>query len=118
MSSAETAGAASVTASSAAWRLDAESGPHLVYVPERPFERQRFVEDVKSTMAAHGRCIVAISEGIASPTGRSLVEELVPFELQERDAHGNLRLSGTDLGQAIERILAGGKVGRVLVRVD
>jgi ATP-dependent phosphofructokinase / diphosphate-dependent phosphofructokinase len=95
-----------LTASSAAWRIDAESGPHLVYVPERPFERQRFVEDVKSTMAAHGRCIVAISEGIASPTGRSLVEELVPFELQERDAHGNLRLSGTDLGQAIERILA------------
>ena len=95
-----------LTASSAAWRLDAESGPHLVYVPERPFERSRFVEDVRSTMSAHGRCIVAISEGIASPTGRSLVEELVPVELQERDAHGNLRLSGTDLGQAIERILA------------
>jgi len=95
-----------LTAASAAWRLDEESGPHLVYVPERAFERQRFVDDVKATMAAHGRCIVAISEGIASATGRSLVEELVPPEMQERDAHGNLRLSGTDLGQAIERILA------------
>ncbi len=95
-----------LTASSAAWRLDEESGPHLVYVPERAFERARFVDDVRSTVAAHGRCIVAISEGIASATGRSLVEELVPAEMQERDAHGNLRLSGTDLGQAIERILA------------
>jgi len=95
-----------LTAASAAWRLDEESGPHLVYVPERAFERARFVDDVKATISAHGRCIVAISEGIASPTGRSLVEELVPAEMQERDAHGNLRLSGTDLGQAIERILA------------
>lgn len=95
-----------LTAASAAWRLDEQSGPHLVYVPERAFERARFVEDVKATMAAHGRCIVALSEGIASPTGRSLVEELVPPEMQERDAHGNLRLSGTDLGQAIERILS------------
>lgn len=95
-----------LTAAAAAWRLNDDSGPHLVYVPERPFERARFVDDVKRTMDRHGRCIAAISEGIASPTGRSLVEELVPPELQERDAHGNLRLSGTDLGQAIERILA------------
>jgi ATP-dependent phosphofructokinase / diphosphate-dependent phosphofructokinase len=95
-----------LTAASAAWRLDEESGPHLVYVPERAFERARFVEDVTATLARHGRCIVALSEGITTSSGRSLVEELVPPELQERDAHGNLRLSGTDLGQAIERILA------------
>ena len=95
-----------LTAASAAWRLDEESGPHLVYVPERPFERARFADDVKAVMARHGRCVVALSEGIATPSGRSLIEELVPAELLERDAHGNVRLSGTDLGQAIERILA------------
>lgn len=95
-----------LTAASAAWQLDEESGPHLLYVPERPFERQRFVEDVRLVMARHNRCIVAMSEGVSGPTGRSLVEDLVPPELQERDAHGNIRLSGTDLGQAIERILA------------
>lgn len=95
-----------LTAASTAWRMDDNSGPHLVYVPERPFERERFVEDVRIVMARYNRCIVAVSEGIAGPTGKSLVEELVPPEMQERDAHGNLRLSGTDLGQAIERILA------------
>jgi 6-phosphofructokinase len=95
-----------LTAASAAWRLDEDSGPHLIYVPERPFERARFVDEVKSTMARHGRCIVAISEGISSASGRSMVEELVPADMLERDAHGNVRLSGTDLGQAIERILA------------
>src|SRR5690606_7422224 len=66
-----------LTAASAAWRLDEESGPHLVYVPERPFARARFVDDVKRTMAKHGRCVVAISEGISAPSGKSMVEELV-----------------------------------------
>ena len=106
-----------LTAASTAWRMDADSGPHLVYVPERPFERARFVDDVRLVMARHRRCIVAMSEGVAGPTGRSLVEELVPPELQERDAHGNVRLSGTDLGQAIERILAEDLKGR-RARVD
>jgi len=95
-----------LTAASAAWQLDEESGPHLLYVPERPFERKRFVDDVRLVMERHNRCIVAMSEGVSGTSGKSLVEELVPPELQERDAHGNVRLSGTDLGQAIERILA------------
>jgi 6-phosphofructokinase len=106
-----------LTAASAAWRLDEESGPHLVYVPERAFERARFVDDVKRTMAKHGRCIVAISEGISSPSGKSMVEELVSPELIERDAHGNVRLSGTDLGQAIERVIAEDLKG-IRARVD
>ena len=106
-----------LTAASAAWRLDADSGPHLVYVPERSFERSRFVDDVKATMARHGRCIVALSEGVSAPSGRSLVEELVPAEMLERDAHGNVRLSGTDLAQAIERILAE-DLGGTRARVD
>jgi len=106
-----------LTAAAAAWQLDADSGPHLVYVPERPFERPRFIEDVQRAIARHGRCVVAMSEGVTGASGRSLIEELVPPELQERDAHGNVRLSGTDLGQAVERILAEDLEGR-RARVD
>ncbi|WP_309084203.1 diphosphate--fructose-6-phosphate 1-phosphotransferase [Chelativorans sp.] len=106
-----------LTAAAAAWSLDEESGPHLVYVPERYFERTRFVEEVRSTLDRHGRCIVAMSEGVAGPDGRSLVESLVPPELQERDQHGNIRLSGTDLGQAVERMLAADLPGK-RARVD
>ena len=95
-----------LTAAASAWRLDEDGGPHLTYVPERAFERARFVDDIRQVMARHGRCIVAMSEGVSGADGRSLVENLVPAEMLERDAHGNVRLSGTDLGQAIERILA------------
>ncbi len=106
-----------LTAASAAWRMDAESAPHLVYVPERAFDRGRFVESVRAVLARHRCCIVAMSEGVSDKQGRSLVEDLVPPELLERDPHGNIRLSGTDLGQTVERILAEDLPG-VRARVD
>lgn len=106
-----------LTAAAAAWRMDEESGPHLVYVPERPFERARFADDVRATLSRHRRCIVAMSEGVVGPDGRSLVEHLVPPELQERDPHGNIKLAGSDLGQAVERMIAEDVPG-VRARVD
>ncbi|MBO6718863.1 MAG: diphosphate--fructose-6-phosphate 1-phosphotransferase [Rhizobiaceae bacterium] len=101
-----------LTAAASAWRLDDDSGPHLIYVPERAFDRVRFVDDIRRTMDKHGRCIVAMSEGVSDASGKSLVESLVPTAMLERDAHGNVRLSGTDLGQAIERILAEDLAGK------
>ncbi len=95
-----------LTAASAAWRLDEASGPHLVYVPERAFDPQRFVDDVRATLHHHGRCVVAMSEGISDEEGTTMVQSLVPVEMLERDAHGNIKLSGGDLGQAIERLLS------------
>lgn len=95
-----------LTAAASAWSLDEEGGPHLIYVPERPFERARFIEDVRAQISRHGRCIVAMSEGVSGSDGRSLVEHIVPPETLERDQHGNVRLSGTDLGRAIEHMLA------------
>ncbi|MGE0500584.1 MAG: diphosphate--fructose-6-phosphate 1-phosphotransferase [Rhizobiaceae bacterium] len=106
-----------LTAASAAWRDDGEDGPHLLYLPERPFSAKRFVDDVRRVADRHKRCIVAVSEGVTAEDGRSLVENLVPPEMLERDAHGNVRLSGTDLGQAFERILADGLPGK-RARVD
>lgn len=106
-----------LTASAAAWPLDSGGAPHLVYVPERAFDRARFVQDIRSVYDRHGRCIVAMSEGVVDADNRPLVESLIPKEMQERDQHGNLRLAGTDLARAIERILAGELSGK-RARVD
>ncbi len=95
-----------LAAASAAWRMDADAAPHLLFVPERPFDRGRFTEGIRSVLARHRRCVVAMSEGVADKDGRSLVESLVPADELERDPHGNVRLSGTSLGGAVERILA------------
>jgi 6-phosphofructokinase len=106
-----------LTAAAATWRLDEDSGPHLVYVPERGFSVPRFIDDVKKTLDRHKRCIVAVSEGVSTEDGRSLVESIVPAEKLERDAHGNVKLSGTDLGAAFEQALADGLPGK-RARVD
>lgn len=106
-----------LTAAAAAWRQDDDSGPHLIYVPERAFSVDRFIDDIKATMARHGRCIVAVSEGVSTEDGKALVESLVPADRLERDAHGNVKLSGSDLNAALEHALAEGLPGK-RARVD
>ena len=106
-----------LTAASAAWQMDEASGPHLVYVPERAFSTARFIDDVRATLDRHGRCIVAVSEGVSTADGKALVESLVPPEKLERDQHGNVKLSGSDLTAALEHALADGLPGK-RARVD
>lgn len=106
-----------LTAAAAAWQQEEDDGPHLLYVPERAFSVPRFIDDVRSTLGRHGRCIVAVSEGVATEDGRPLVESLVPPDQLERDAHGNLKLSGGDLGLAFEHALRDGLPG-ARARVD
>ncbi len=106
-----------LTAAASTWRIDEEAGPHLLYIPERAFDRMRFTDDVKRTMDRHKRCIVAVSEGVSTADGRALVESLLPPDKLERDAHGNLKLSGTALAGAFERMLAEDLPGK-RARVD
>ncbi len=82
-----------LTAAAALARQSADDGPHLVYVPERHFVIERFLADVKATMERHGRCIVAVSEGIHDESGEPIIARLQTQV--ERDAHGNVQLSGT-----------------------
>jgi 6-phosphofructokinase 1 len=106
-----------LTAASAAWRLDEDSGPHLVYVPERAFSVDRFIDDVKAALGRHQRCVVAVSEGVSTGDGRSLVESIVGSDRIERDAHGNVKLSGSDLNRAFEQALSDRLPGK-RARVD
>ncbi|MBX3584955.1 MAG: diphosphate--fructose-6-phosphate 1-phosphotransferase [Rhizobiaceae bacterium] len=106
-----------LTAASAAWRLDEDSGPHLIYVPERAFSVKQFIDDVKSRLDKHKRCVVAVSEGVQTADGTSLVESIVGPDRVERDAHGNVKLSGSDLNRAFETALAEGLPGK-RARVD
>jgi 6-phosphofructokinase len=106
-----------LTAAASAWRIDEEAGPHLTYVPERAFDRSRFIDDVKRSMDRYKRCVVAVSEGVSTEDGRALVESLVPPDKIERDEHGNVQLGGTDLASAFGRMLAEGLPGK-RIRVD
>jgi 6-phosphofructokinase 1 len=82
-----------LTAASALGKKFADDGPHLIYVPERVFEIERFLADVKATYERYGRCVVAVSEGIHDAAGTPILARLAKD--LERDAHGNVQLSGS-----------------------
>ena len=82
-----------LTAASALGKKFQDDGPHLIYLPERVFEVERFLADVKAMYERHGRCVVAVSEGIHDADGEPIVTRLA--QQVERDAHGNVQLSGT-----------------------
>jgi len=82
-----------LTAASALARTRDDDGPHLVYLPERVFEIHKFLADVKAVHARLGRCVVAVSEGIHDASGEAVAAGLSANV--ERDAHGNVQLSGT-----------------------
>jgi 6-phosphofructokinase 1 len=82
-----------LTAAAAAARTQPDDGPHLIYLPERTFEIDKFGADVKAVHAKLGRCVVAVSEGIHDASGESIAARLATTV--ERDAHGNVQLSGT-----------------------
>lgn len=82
-----------LTAASALGKKFPDDGPHLIYLPERVFEIDRFVLDVKAVYERFGRCVVAVSEGIHDAVGKPILA-LLAKDL-ERDAHGNVQLSGS-----------------------
>jgi 6-phosphofructokinase len=82
-----------LTAASAMARQFPGDGPHLVYLPERTFVVENFLADVKAVYDKHGRCIIAVSEGVHDEKGEPIIVKLA--SQVERDQHGNIQLSGT-----------------------
>ena len=82
-----------LTAASALGKKFPDDGPHLIYLPERVFEIDKFLADVKAAYARYGRCVVAVSEGIHDANGVPILARLA--QDLERDDHGNVQLSGT-----------------------
>jgi len=86
-----------LTAASTLGRADSTQGPHLVYVPEVPFHPDRFLDNVRRIYSKFGRCLIAVSEGIADETGTPVAAALAEKlgHRVERDSHGNVQLSGS-----------------------
>ncbi|HNJ84626.1 MAG TPA: 6-phosphofructokinase [Piscinibacter sp.] len=81
-----------LTAASALGKKFPDDGPHLIYLPERVFVLEKFLADVKATYERHGRCVIAVSEGIHDEGGAPIAAKLAKD--LEHDAHGNVQLSG------------------------
>ena len=102
-----------LTAASALAKKFSDDGPHLIYLPERVFDSERFLADVQNVYEKHGRCIVAVSEGVSDKDHKPIIATLKTGA--EKDAHGNVQLSGTGaLGDLLaDLIKAKTKIKRV-----
>lgn len=87
-----------LTAASALARNDYNIAPHLIYLPEVPFSKEQFLEDVRTVMQNHNNVIVAVSEGIRDEDGN-----YISATTAAADTFGHSQLSGT--GKALEYII-------------
>lgn len=62
--------------------------PHLLLLPERPFDPDRFIEQVRRCDALHGYCVVVASEGLRDQRGHLLAAT------GTTDAFGHPQLGG------------------------
>lgn len=87
---------------------EGDAGPHLIYVPEADLSVEKIMADVDEVFKKRGRCVMAVSEGIHDATGQALAASLAQAAggEVERDAHGNVQLSGSGaLGDFIAKAI-------------
>lgn len=87
-----------LTAASALARTGRGSAPHYIYLPERPFSIEAFLEDIKK--APSKNVVVAISEGIRDKNGVYVCDSVSSGAV---DAFGHKMLSGA--GKVLEGIV-------------
>jgi 6-phosphofructokinase len=62
--------------------------PHIVLLPEIPFDQEKFLARVDATVKAKGYCTIVVSEGVRGADGKFLAEA------GTRDAFGHAQLGG------------------------
>lgn len=87
-----------LTSATALARNEYNTAPHLIYLPETPFDLEQFLSDVKSKLETHTAVIVAVSEGIRDKDGN-----YISATTQAADGFGHSHLSGA--GKCLENFL-------------
>lgn len=84
-----------LTAAAALARNDYNMAPHLIYLPEVTFSKERFLTDIKQLLTTRNNVIVAVSEGLRDEEGK-----YISATTATADTFGHSQLSGT--GKALE----------------
>ena len=92
-----------ITAATALGREQPGDPPHLIYLPERPFDPERFLAEVKAQVEKGRGCVVAVCEGLRDAEG----EILVSFKhAVGTDSFGHSQLGG--VGNYLVDVIAEG----------
>ncbi len=80
-----------IAAGTALARRDEEDAPHMILLPEAPFDRDKFKARVDYYLRKIGRCVIVVSEGTRNPDGTYIAEQKGDFA---KDAFGHTQLGG------------------------
>lgn len=69
-----------IAAATALAQMDDDSAPHLVYVPEVPFDTEAFLSDLNRTVSRIGWAVVVVAEGIRHADGTLVYESSDPSQ--------------------------------------
>ncbi len=69
-----------LAAATAMARTKDGGAPHLIYLPEIPFEMETFLSDLQAAVKKHGWAVVTIAEGAAYADGRLVYEASDPTQ--------------------------------------
>lgn len=81
-------------------KRDPSDPPHIILLPELPFNEEKFLAKVKETIEAHHYCIVVVGEGLKNEAG-----EEIGADKTRLDAFGHPVLSGA--ADALAEIVQG-----------
>ena len=77
-----------IAASSCLAAAKAGDPPHIILLPEVPFEKGEFISQVKQTVKKNGYCVIVASEGTQTKNGKFLADS------GSTDAFGHKQLGG------------------------
>jgi 6-phosphofructokinase 1 len=78
-----------LTAASVLARNEFTAAPHMIYLPEVPFDKKQFISDLKEQLKLHKNVIIAVSEGIHDADGN-----YISATNAAADKFGHAQLSG------------------------
>ncbi len=70
-----------LAAASVAAKSSPHDAPHLVYIPEVPFDLDQFLSDLEATLKQQDWAIVVVSEGIRDKAGKLVFENAEPSQV-------------------------------------
>jgi 6-phosphofructokinase len=76
--------------------------PHIILVPERKFDRERFLAKVKATHEKHGFVSIVVGEGITDANGNPVSAS------QTKDLHGNVEfgaMGGSSVAMELHKMI-------------
>ena len=77
-----------ITAASAMAMDEDGVGPDLIYLPERPFDEEQYIQDIKKLLEKKSGIVVVASEGLKDKEGKPIVEPI--FEIGHATYFGDV----------------------------